>query len=416
MKGLKMTVNPIVMALASVMVIQANAQTAQLAATESGAAVSAPQAVAPSGSPIFILNNQNQKSAQRVVQEQPVSVVEDTALVSSTAEVKRKKRQALEVQTEQKIVEKLEEARMEEERLRAERIFGGGFGSGVQQSTSVNVIQSGGDTTATQTNGTQQAQPIQVVAPAPAPAVVAPAPAPVVVAPVPAPAPIVVTTPAIDQDLAIGQTVREEVRAALKESIKTEAPKSANSFYISGVLGMGHYPDVVNVRNNWATGVTIGMKTAEGFLIEGGFVYSNYDIELMTNCCNTWYPYPAFKELRQYNTGAAVKYSPFSSWKVQPNVGAQVSYTYRTYLDRQFNTIPSDSVSTSALDAGLSAGVDVALTDNFSLGFDMKYFTNIYYREDSDYMQSFVNPDDSEGTRLERLNYYTGLVSAKFTF
>ncbi len=80
------------------------------------------QVIETRANPVIILNNQR-------LQEQPTTVVEASPLMESNAERMRKQRQGLEVNTEQRIVEKLEEARMEDERARAERLFGTGCGT-----------------------------------------------------------------------------------------------------------------------------------------------------------------------------------------------------------------------------------------------------------------------------------------------
>lgn len=110
------------------------------ASAQSGAAIEAqpasPAQNPPAASSIYIINGQNQKvetQAQKQINEQPVSVVEDSPLALSPAEIKRRKRQELEVKTEQEIVERLEEARMQEEKARVQKLFGGGFASGVEQ-------------------------------------------------------------------------------------------------------------------------------------------------------------------------------------------------------------------------------------------------------------------------------------------
>lgn len=114
---------------------------------------------------VVILNNANATTATntnqsgqqgQAVQQQPTTYVQAQPVSESRAEAMRKAREHAEVQTEQKIVEKLEQSRLDDERDRADRLFGNRFES-----------------------------PEQKPAPAPAPVVVAPAPVAVV-----APAPV----------------------------------------------------------------------------------------------------------------------------------------------------------------------------------------------------------------------------------
>ena len=138
-------------------------------------------AIAPSGNsqgqPIYILNQAtptsnaeatNQNSGQAVaqqtqVQKQPTTYIEASPLKKSRADQIREARQQVEADTESKIVEKLEVSRMEDEKRRADVLFGEKFNQvGQQQSQAVVIAPA----------------PVAVVAPAPiaAPVVVAPAP------------------------------------------------------------------------------------------------------------------------------------------------------------------------------------------------------------------------------------------------
>ena len=61
------------------------------------------------------------------VQKQPTTVIEATPLTESRAEKMRRARQDTELQTEQKIVEKLEQSRIEDEKKRSDVLFGDRF-------------------------------------------------------------------------------------------------------------------------------------------------------------------------------------------------------------------------------------------------------------------------------------------------
>lgn len=182
--------------------------------------------VAPAGG-VVILNNQNaeQSSAQATKQnaeqasvqgarlnQQPVTVVEATPLIESRAEQIRKARQNTEIETEQKIVEKLEVSRMEDEKKRADRLFGNRLDS---------------------------------------------EPQPVVVA---APAPVIVK--------------KEETVVVEKVKIKEEAPKTSKMSIGAGG-GLTTYSGVSNIQSNGSFGLTIGSESSDGMIIEGSFMYSN---------------------------------------------------------------------------------------------------------------------------------------------
>ena len=95
--------------------------------------------------------------------KQPTTVIEASPLTESKAETIRKARQDAELATEQTIVEKLEMSRMEDEKRRAEVLFGDKFNS-LNAAAQI----SGNNNTVNQTNTvveTQQAvvAPVEVV-------------------------------------------------------------------------------------------------------------------------------------------------------------------------------------------------------------------------------------------------------------
>lgn len=325
--------------------------------------------------------------ARPAIQEQPVAVIQDSPLTVSSAEQRRKQRQDLEVKTEQKIVEKLEEARMEDEKARADRLFGNGFGSGPQE----------------QVQSQTPYQPVQVV-PQPVQQVVVPA---------------VVAQPVDKEEKEEKVDIKAEIRSALAES--TKKPEDTSKYYISGLVGMGKYPDVVNIRGNLSTGVTAGVVTAERLVVEASFLYGNYDVEDVGYSTNYSSPYaspysygygsPLIYSMRQYNLGGALKYQLLPG-KLRPTVGGVMSYTRRSLSLDYYNNY--DWRTSDALDVGFVAGLDLAVNDSFAVGLDFRYLTNVAYREKTDYPQSFVYP--RYDNPIEELDYYVTTLSGKFTF
>lgn len=335
-----------------------------------------PAPVVDSRQPIYILNNQRQ-----AVQEQPTTVVEAAPLAESRAEALRKRRQGLEVNTEQKIVEKLEEARMEDEKARAERLFGSGFSSGATQAAPV------------------------------APVV---EPIPVVVTP---PAQIQAVAPTVSDREEEKVDVRAEIKAAMDELNERETTKDKQSYFIGGVVGLSEYPDAANVKGNVATGITLGMVTEDRIVVEGSFLYSDYEVEDYS----TYYPW---KDLTQYNFSAAVKYQLLPG-KLRPFAGGVVGYTYRKATDRYgnqgygygfaYNPAGTDNEGTSnAFDLGAVAGLDLQLTDTFALGGEFRYMTNVSYRRDESYPMRQAALLGQQP--IEEMDYYTITLGGKFTF
>ena len=342
-----------------------------------------------SQAPVYIVNSPKYESApqkvavQPSVQEQPSTLIEASSLKESKADQLRKSRQDMEVQTEQKIVEKLEEARIQDEKARADRLFGASL-----------------------------AAPL---APAPTPT-----PAPLLAPPPQAPQayqqpPVVV----VERQQVVEEEPAEEpatIRAEAKkiDEVKVETdPKS--QYYIGGLVGVSEYPDAQNVRGTGSGGFTVGTITPDGWVAEGTFQYSTYDLEVMTPNVYS-YSTPPFKAVTQYDFSIGAKYM-FLMGRLRPSVGVLAAYDYRKYVDKQYGYVSSDSAATNALDVGLSAGLDLMITKAFSLGIDFKYFTNVAYNTNSNYQQSFTYPQFAQpGTPLEKLDYYTATLAGKVTF
>ena len=176
---------------------------------------------------------------QSNVQTQPTTFIEASPLSDSKADYIRKNRQDEEMKTESKIVEKLEQSRMEDEKKRAAVLFGDKFDN-MQNGASVQTA-----------------------------AQLAPAPQPV--------QPIIVE----ERESLTRDAVREEVRAALEDdSSAIVAP--IESRYFSGSAGMGYYPDVQNVKGNYSLGAAFGTRY-DFFMVEGAFLMSK-SIPRLTRC------------------------------------------------------------------------------------------------------------------------------------
>ena len=336
-----------------------------------------PQVVQTRANPIVILNN------SQGVQEQPTTVVEASPLTESQADRMRKQRQGLEVNTEQRIVEKLEEARMEDERARAERLFGNGFGA------------------------------------KPTPAPVAPyvEPVPVVVAPQPQviqAQPVVVEAPKEEK-----VDVRSEVRMAL-EDMQPKEEASKTSYYIGGVVGMSEYSDAANVTGNIAKGAQIGVIT-DNVVAEGTFILSDYEVDDYSSCYMSYGCYP-WKDLAQYGFQAAVKYQLFAC-KLRPFAGAVLGYTHRKVTNRDIYysygggyTGPEGEGTSSAFDMGLTAGADLQISKTFAIGAEARYMTNISYQRDQTFEDMKYYEEAAGLSAIEELDYYTITVNGKITF
>lgn len=341
-----------------------------------------------SGQPIYILNQAPATSTQTAtatqlqsaqqVQKQPTTFIESTPLSESNAERMRKARQEAELGTETKIVEKLEQSRMEDEKQRAEALFGDRFNRAKQQNEAV------------------VAAPVEVVPQQPVPVQVIQAPP--------------------------SENTRDIIREELQSAMKTEAevPQQATEQkYFAGLVGVGEYPDVSNVTGNYALGFTFGTKYENSYALEGSFIYSNYTLK---NAYSSYgyggYPYsyyPTSQDVNQYAGSIAAKYFLFNGM-VKPVLGGLIQYSHRTYTADGSNNYggsyqPNREVNSQAIDLGAIVGADIEFSPKTSLGVDMRYMFNLSSRNNSN--NAYVPPGT---TALEKLNYYVLSVTGKVNF
>ena len=329
--------------------------------------------------------------AAPVVQKQATTVVEASPLQESKAEALRKTRQDAEIQTEQKIVEKLEESRLNDEKNRSEILFG----DKLSQTQKVEVKDEGKEIKI------EQKQEAVVAA---APVVKEEKKPEVVVAPV-----------VVDQK----EVIRNEVRASMND-MKKEEETPKNRTYFAGLLGMGNYPDVDNVRGSYALGFAVGEKVRDHFLVEGGFTYSSYEVQQRDGGLVCQYGnctlYPRITQMNQYQGSAAAKYQ-FLNGAIRPVIGAVMAYSYRTFSDKQLG-FQGNNATSNALDAGIVGGLDLAVSESFEVGFSVSYMWNITSQASANgFEQSFMQNYNSNGdTAIEKLSYVTTGLVVRTTF
>jgi len=316
------------------------------------------------------------------VQKQPVTVVEASPLADSRADGIRRNRQDEEMRTESRIVEKLEQSRLEDEKRRASVLFGDKFDN----------------------LNNQQSQPIPVTAPS---SHVAPKVETVIVQTQPAQAeaqPIVIQ----QNETLTRDAVREEMRAALDEQ-ETAVTPVINQKYFAGVAGIAQYPDSETAKGNYSLGATFGSRMGL-FMVEGSFIYSNYTVAGVAYWPSgyTYIPvtYLDFYTMNQYQGAFGAKYQLLDGF-VRPYLGGLVSYSYRTYVSNfaYFNRgAGSVDAKSHAIDLGTDVGVDLEFNDRISMGASFKYLFNMASRIDGD--------TAANGKTLEKQQYYqVGLVA-----
>jgi len=327
-------------------------------------------------------NPQFQPAQPQYIQQQPTTHVQAAPLTESRAEKLRRERQEAELQTERKIVEKLENSRLEEEKKRAEALFGDKLNSSESSHQEVQSHQQ-----------TQHAPPQQY--------------------------PEVVEVGGSSEDLEqseihheIEESVREEVRAS-EETLGLESHQAhEHRFSISGLVGVADYPDAVNIDSDSSFGVGVEWEFVDQTSLELGVLFSEFDIDRFTF---------AHQRLEQLGINLAVKHT-IKRWNVvRPFIGGVVSYTRREYQSpffgggfgasrfSTFNNSFQDVGETDAFDVGINAGVNLNLSQAFAIGFDYRYFTNV--TNDAD---DIFNPTLVEF--IEDSDYQVFSLVGKFTF
>ena len=316
-----------------------------------------------------------------VVQKQPTTVIEASPLTESRADQIRRQRQDTEIQTEQKIVEKLEQSRMEDEKRRAGVLFGDKFDN---------------------LNGQAQQAPAVQQAP------VTPPPVPVQVVSEP--------KQALDRDM-----IREELHAAMSD-LKPVEEKQAHRPYMSIMAGMADYPQARNVQGQYAFGFNLGTRIEDRFLVEAGFMYSNFKLNKQTGYYN---PYTGqftaeVTEVDQYSVSGVAKYSLFTGI-LRPFFGLAMAYNYRNYTDTQF-LLGSNTANTQSLDWGPTLGAEFEMSKDYSLGVDFKYMWNLSSRSNSQY-DSYRNQNYypnylpvANETPLEKISHYILSIYGRMSF
>ncbi|MDG0817477.1 porin family protein [Bdellovibrio svalbardensis] len=334
--------------------------------------------------PIYILNQAPSSASAQVqqsqVQKQPTTVIEASPLTESRAEQIRRSRQDAEVQTEQRIVEKLEQSRMEDEKKRASVLFGDKFNALNNQQQEV------------QAQPVQQVQQVQQVQ-----------------------APVQVQQVAEPKENT-RDIIREELASAMKsEEVAAAAP--IESKYVAAMAGIADLPDVRNVKGNYSLGVAFGNKY-DNFVLEGAFIYSNYTVDqsgglygLNVNSANN----PFNVDVNQYTGQLAGKVQLFSG-VIRPVLGALASYSYRSFrmTNANYSAYNSSEAKSHAIDFGALAGVDLEFNPKYSLGLDFRYMWNMSSRIDAN-TNSWVN-SPAYGTPIEKLQYYVMSVVGRVNF
>lgn len=337
--------------------VQINSQTVQ------------PAAAAPSGGaqPIYII-------------QQPTTNVDAAPVKESRAEVLRKQREEVERQNEMKLIEKLEDDRLNAEKTRMDQLNGGAAAVAAPVQT-------------TTTTTVQQPQFVEQSG---------------VAKPIPV---IVVNQPAQNEN-----NVAEAIVAA--KVIDAAVKKDESKFILGPILGITNYPSISNVSGVYSIGASGEWLFSDNkFSVSGDVIYSSFDIRNVTVApCYYCIPVPGtpiITTMNQWNAGSTLKYR-FGEGTLKPFVGTYVGYTRRGYSARVSWAYNNDSYTGSnAFDGGLLAGVAIKASDSIVFGAEFRYIWNFSYRTDDPLAYGVSGYTYIIGAPLESLNYYTASVNMR---
>lgn len=187
----------------------------------------------------------------------------------------------------------------------------------------------------------------------------------------------------------------------------------AKSFYISGIAGIGAYPEVSNIDKGYNVSGFIGYYFNNLIELEAGVGAGQSQMTvknlLFADKRDTF-------QLNQYQGLMAAKYplDIFASQRLMPKLGAVLSYTFRKYYLTNGATLNTGNTGGSeAIDAGWSLGADYKITESYAVGMDFKFMYNLSSKVSSNY----INPTYGyNGVQLEKLQYYIAGLSARMSF
>lgn len=309
-------------------------------------------------------------------QQQPTTYVEANPITDSKAERIRKLRQKAEINTEEKIVEKLEVSRLKDEKRRAQKLFGNRLDHEEHQAVHP------------QPHPHPQQQVVKVV-------------------------PVEDKTSKQDREdlrTEIIDAVREEINVSKEQELidTAETKTTEDVYFATASFGFAEYSGI-SVPSDNSFGFGFGMVTAEGAFFEGGYSYSKFDL-----------PDYRLRELEQHNFSTSLGFMFFNEARIRPNIGVLGSYTLRKYSGRNYGYGYSynnnDKDDSNSFDLGFTGGVDFEVTDNFLIGVNMKYYVNVYSQEDTcyDYNCSYNNSHIKDS--IESSDYYVFGVLSRFRF
>lgn len=323
--------------------------------------------------PIVIMNKANPaqsttkvQSPQAVqAQKQPTTVIEATPIAESRAEKIRRNRQDVELLTEQKIVEKLEQSRMEDEKKRADVLFG-------------DKLEPIGKT---QPEKTREIVREEVAA-------------------------------AFKDEELLSSTLDSQYVAGILGIGDYPDTKQIAGNYAMGVAFGSKFDNFILEGTFLYSNYTVGGQGYYSGVVSTAY---GYGYGYVNPYANNGVYVPDSIDVQQYAGSLAAKVQLFDGM-IKPVFGGLVSYSYRNYSwnnNTYYGYVNDNKANSSAVDVGAVIGADLDLSSKYSLGLDYRYMWNL---------SSKVNGGNTwmsgpqYGTQLEKLQYYVMSLVGRVNF
>lgn len=316
------------------------------------------------------------------VEKRPTAYVDSSPLDESRASRMRKRREAMEAETEMKIVEKLETDRMESEKERASRIFGDKWERHPEQ-----------------------------VKPQPAVAPVQPQ--------------VIMVSPAEKEFEK--EDLKQDIREVVSE-LKAEEKAQSNyrhednlfdaaDSYIKVSGGANFYRGVNNIKGGYHVTAAYGWDYTSGLAFDFGLGLSKFDLYDCGSGGGSCGVYGGnIKEVTQTSLNFMINYRFESiNSRIKPVVGAVSSAVFRDYQNKATSGIGGD-IQSMALDLGVLGGAEIRLSRNLSVTTDLRYMMNVLKDVNSDSYTTFGIYNNPYSTDVEELNYFNLAIGLKYLF
>lgn len=326
---------------------------------------------------VVILNNQQVEQDQKAKHDQnawmlnqPIVRVMGTPISTTYAAELKKSRQNAELQTEQKVVEKLESSRLRDEQERLKKLFGGGTFAPKQ------VIASHSQVVALKGN-----KPVD----------------------------------------------KSELYAEVVTPVQEE---NKDSVYVGvhGGQGLNLTRALEGINSYGSVGFSFGAVDESGLMMESSFFYTNHQLTDTTDLDNNYSNTPVTEDMDQFSGFLSVKYTPFSR-RFQPYIGVTLSYSYRIYSGAmtyfcqtaQYDEYCGKGAKTNSVDFGANIGMDFKLSKKVSFGFNMLVNVQNLYNTRLKKEYSYVDEYDYSGdystpVKPEETNWIIASINAKLYF